>query len=213
MGENAKSEKLEVKSFRISAETAEKFKEISAEIGGNQQQTMAKLIESFELQQSKVSLTDYKANIEEFDGYLLAIGRLYTSALESNQFMKERIRAEYSAELKAKDAVVKELSDQIDQLKAEKREADITAATMVSERDRLREQISLMEKEFEAKIGDMAELLHEREQRIQLLTELIDTLKGQHQQQEQLEKPKKRRGRPPKAEDDTLEGQISLVEE
>ena len=211
MGENAKSEKLEVKSFRISAETAEKFKEISAEIGGNQQQTMAKLIETFELQQSKVSLTDYKANIEEFDGYLLAIGRLYTSALESNQFMKERIRAEYSAELRAKDAIVKELSDQIDQLTAEKREADITAATMVSERDRLREQVSLMEKEFEAKVGDMAELLYEREQRIQLLTELIDRLKGQ--QQEQLEKPKKRRGRPPKVEGDTLEGQISLVEE
>ena len=213
MGENAKSEKLEVKSFRISAETAEKFKEISAEIGGNQQQTMAKLIETFELQQGKASLTDYKANIEEFDSFLLAIGRLYTSALESNQLMKERVRAEYSAELWAKDAVIKELNDHIDQLKAEKREADITAATITSERDRLVEQVSLMEKEFEAKLGDMAELLNEREQRIQLLTELIDTLKGQHQQQEQLEKPKKRRGRPPKVEDDTLEGQISLVEE
>lgn len=46
------------KSFRINDETAEKFKEISNTIGGNQQETLTKLIEAFEFQSGKAVLTE-----------------------------------------------------------------------------------------------------------------------------------------------------------
>ena len=54
---------LKPKSFRIDDETAERFKEISASIGGNQQETLAKLIEAFEFQSGKAILTEKKADI------------------------------------------------------------------------------------------------------------------------------------------------------
>ena len=41
---------LKPKSFRITDETADAFKQISAEIGGNQQEALAKLIETYEFQ-------------------------------------------------------------------------------------------------------------------------------------------------------------------
>ena len=44
------SRELKPKSFRIDDETAKKFKEISENIGGNQQEAMAKLIEAYEFQ-------------------------------------------------------------------------------------------------------------------------------------------------------------------
>lgn len=47
---------LKPKSFRINDETAEKFKEIAASICGNQQETLAKLIESYEFQSGKTPI-------------------------------------------------------------------------------------------------------------------------------------------------------------
>lgn len=56
----ADGKELKPKSFRIDDETAEKFKEISNTIGGNQQETLAKLIEAFEFQSGKAILTEKK---------------------------------------------------------------------------------------------------------------------------------------------------------
>ena len=42
------------RSFRIDEETAEKFKKICLEAGLNQQETLAKLIESYELQAGSI---------------------------------------------------------------------------------------------------------------------------------------------------------------
>ena len=62
----AESKELKPKSFRINDETAEKFKEISMNIGGNQQETLSKLIEAYEFQAGKAVLTEKKADIEQF---------------------------------------------------------------------------------------------------------------------------------------------------
>ena len=63
----ADGKELKPKSFRIDDETAEKFKEISNTIGGNQQETLAKLIEAFEFQSGKAILTEKKADIEQIE--------------------------------------------------------------------------------------------------------------------------------------------------
>ena len=80
---------LKPKSFRIDDETADKFKEISATIGGNQQETLAKLIEAFEFQSGKAILTEKKADIDQFEKYVTAITRMYMSSLEDNQNITE----------------------------------------------------------------------------------------------------------------------------
>ena len=51
---------LKPKSFRIDEETAEKFKQISAAIGGNQQEALSKLIEAYEFQTGKAIITKKK---------------------------------------------------------------------------------------------------------------------------------------------------------
>ena len=62
------SKELKPKSFRIDDETARKFKEISENIGGNQQEAMAKLIEAYEFQAGKAVLTDRRREGE--NGYI-----------------------------------------------------------------------------------------------------------------------------------------------
>ena len=102
---------LKPKSFRIDDETADKFKEISAAIGGNQQETLAKLIEAFEFQSGKAILTEKKADIEQFEKYVTAITRMYMSSLEDNQNITETVRTEFDALLKSKDATIQDLQE------------------------------------------------------------------------------------------------------
>ena len=98
----ADSKELKPKSFRINDETAEKFKEISMNIGGNQQETLSKLIEAYEFQAGKVVLTEKKADIEQFEKYITAITRMFMGSLEDNQNVSETIRTEFDALLKSK---------------------------------------------------------------------------------------------------------------
>ena len=73
----ADGKELKPKSFRIDDATAEKFKEISADIGGNQQETLAKSIEAYEFQSGKAILTDKKDDIEQFERYTTAITLIF----------------------------------------------------------------------------------------------------------------------------------------
>ena len=60
----ADGKELKPKSFRIDEATAEKFKEISGQIGGNQQRTLAKLRGAIEFQSGKAILNYKKADKE-----------------------------------------------------------------------------------------------------------------------------------------------------
>ena len=93
----ADGKELKPKSFRIDDETAEKFKEISNTIGGNQQETLAKLIEAYEFQSGKAILTEKKADIEQFEKYVSAITRMFMGSLEDNQNITETVRTEFDA--------------------------------------------------------------------------------------------------------------------
>ena len=90
----ADGKELKPKSFRIDEATAERFKEISGQIGGNQQETLAKLIEAYEFQSGKAILTDKKADIEQFERYISAVTRMYMGSLEDNQNITETVKTE-----------------------------------------------------------------------------------------------------------------------
>lgn len=107
MGE--KKEELRPKSFRIKDETASRIKEIAQELGGNQQECLAKLIECYEMQSAKSVMVGKRDEIDKFEGYLNAISRLYTGSLEDMQYTEERVRTEYQAQLLAKDQRIAEL--------------------------------------------------------------------------------------------------------
>lgn len=158
---------LKPKSFRIDDETAEKFKEISSSIGGNQQETLAKLIEVYEFQSGKAVLTEKKADIEQFERYVTAITRMFMGSLDDNRNMQETVRTEFDAQLKSKDTTIRSLQDDNKALKDERDQA-------VSIRDNLEEQIALLNgriNEYEKRLEDAQKMIADQESHVSLLKE------------------------------------------
>lgn len=176
MGEN---KELKVKSFRIDEETAEKFKEVANEIGGNQQETLAKLIEAYEFQKGKAILTERKADIEKFEKYVSCLTTMYMSSLEDNQNITETVQIQFEALLKSKDEVIKYLQGQLKAAKELKEEATKKAKSLTDENARLNTHIDSLEQEYASKMDDMQSMLSDKDELNKALTNSYDSLKAQ----------------------------------
>lgn len=173
----AENKELKPKSFRIDDETAEKFKEISSAIGGNQQQTLAKLIEAYEFQSGKAVLTDKKADIEEFEKYITAITRKYMGSLEDNQNLSQTIRTEFDALLSSKDTTIQDLQSQLTTAKQIKEEAASKAQMYADKNTRLNGVIDSLNKEYNAKMDDLQTMLADKDSLNKALTDSCNELK------------------------------------
>ena len=174
----ADSKELKPKSFRIDDETADKFKEISAAIGGNQQETLAKLIEAFEFQSGKAILTEKKADIDQFEKYVTAITRMYMSSLEDNQNITETVRTEFDALLKSKDATIQDLQEKLTVAKQLKEEATTRAKAHADENARLNSVIDSLNNEYNSKMDDMQSMLADKDNLNKALTDSCNDLKS-----------------------------------
>lgn len=174
----ADGKELKPKSFRIDDETAEKFKEISNTIGGNQQETLAKLIEAFEFQSGKIVLTEKKADIEQFEKYVTAITRMFMGSLEDNQNITETIRTEFDALLKSKDAVIQDLQDKLAAADQMKEDAVLQAGASADENARLNEAVDSLNSEYKLKIDDMQSMLSDKDNLNKALTDSCSGLKA-----------------------------------
>lgn len=137
---------LRPRSFRIDEETAEKFKKICLEAGLNQQDALAKLIESYELQAGKAVLTEKRDEIEVFERYTSILIQKYMSALEDNQNIKETVRTEFSAQLRSKDELISDLQQQKKEAEEAKQQAAADAKKATKEADQLRKQLEETQK-------------------------------------------------------------------
>ena len=173
----ADGKELKPKSFRIDDETAEKFKEISSIIGGNQQETLAKLIEAFEFQSGKATLTEKKADIEQFEKYVTAITRMFMGSLEDNQNITETVRTEFDALLKSKDATIQDLQEKLTVAKQLKEDAELKTRTHADENARLNEVIDSLNNEYNSKMDDMQSMLTDKDNLNQTLTDSYNGLK------------------------------------
>lgn len=173
----ADGKELKPKSFRIDDATAEKFKEISSIIGGNQQETLAKLIEAFEFQSGKAILTEKKADIEQFEKYVTAITRMFMGSLEDNQNITETVRTEFEALLKSKDATIQDLQEKLTVAKQLKEEAASKARAHAEENARLNETIASLNNEYNSKIENMQSMLSDKDNLNKALTDSCNDLK------------------------------------
>lgn len=174
----AESRELKPKSFRIDDETAEKFKEISNTIGGNQQETLAKLIEAFEFQSGKAILTEKKADIEQFEKYVTAITRMFMGSLEDNQNITETVRTEFDALLKSKDATIQDLQEKLTVARQLKEDAVQKARTHADENARLNGVIESQNNEYNSKMDDMQSMLSDKDNLNKALTDSCNDLKA-----------------------------------
>lgn len=174
----ADGKELKPKSFRIDDETAEKFKEISNTIGGNQQETLAKLIEAFEFQTGKAILTEKKADIEQFEKYVSAITRMFMGSLEDNQNITETVRTEFDALLKSKDTTIQDLQEKLTVAKQLKEDATLKARTHADENARLNSVIDSLNNEYNSKMDDMQSMLSDKDNLNKALTDSCNDLKA-----------------------------------
>lgn len=174
----ADGKELKPKSFRIDDETAEKFKEISNTIGGNQQETLAKLIEAFEFQSGKAILTEKKADIEQFEKYITAITRMFMGSLEDNQNITETVRTEFDALLKSKDTTIQDLQEKLTVAKQLKEDVTLKARTHADENARLNEVIDSLNNEYNSKMDDMQSMLSDKDSLNKALTDSCNNLKA-----------------------------------
>jgi len=159
----ADGKELKPKSIRITEETAEKFKEVSAALGGNQQEALSKLIETYEYQLGKNILTDKKADIDQFERYVNAISRMYMATLEDNQNITETVRTEFDALLKSKDVTIQNLQEQLAKAKQLQVESAESAKIHEEENTRLKNHIDKLSKEYDAKLDDLQTMLSDKD--------------------------------------------------
>lgn len=173
----AEDKVLKPKSFRIDDETADKFKQISASIGGNQQEALSKLIEAYEFQSGKAILTERKADIDQFETYVTAITRMFMGSLEDNQNLSETIRTEFDALLQSKDVTIQELQKKFAQANQQKEEFAAKAKTYSDENARLNITIHELKSEYTYKINDMQTMLLDKDSLNKTLTDSCNDLK------------------------------------
>lgn len=176
---------LKPKSFRIDEETAEKFKQISASIGGNQQEALSKLIEAYEFQSGKAVLTERKADIDQFETYVTAITRMFMGSLEDNQNLTETIRTEFDALLQSKDVTIQELQKKFAKANQQKEEFASKAKTYSEETARLNITIQDLKNEYTSKINDMQTMLLDKDSLNKTLTDSCKDLKEHMEQMKQ----------------------------
>lgn len=173
----ADGKELKPKSFRIDDKTAEKFKEISNTIGGNQQETLAKLIEAFEFQSGKAILTEKKTDIEQFEKYVTALTRIFMGSLEDNQNITETVRTEFDALMRSKDATIQDLQESLAAAKHLKEDATARARSHADENARLNLVISDLKDEYNSKMDDMQSMLADKDSLNKALTDSCNDLK------------------------------------
>lgn len=174
----AEEKVLKPRSFRIDDATAEKFKEVSTKIGGNQQEALAKLIEAYEFQAGKAVLTEKKSDIDQFEKYVTVLTRMYMDSLEDNQNVTETVRTEFDALLRSKDATIQGLQEQLAKSKEGKETAVSRAKAEAEEAARLRGAIDRLN----AKVDDLQSMLADKERLNGALTEACNDLKIRNQE-------------------------------
>lgn len=174
----ADGKELKPKSFRIDDQTADKFKEISAAIGGNQQETLAKLIETYEFQAGKAVLTNKKSDIDQFEKYINAITRMFMGSLEDNQNVTETVRTEFDALLKSKDATIQDLQEKVKDLTQRKQQAEDAKTNFAFEYDSLSKRYEKLQNDTNTKIDDLNAMLADKDKLNQALADSCDELKS-----------------------------------
>lgn len=202
MSENAaESKELKPKSFRISTETHDKFREIASEIGGNQELALERLIQAYELEQSKTILSQKAESIEIFEQYANKLVSLYVDSLEHQQNQAVLIREEFKRDLKSKDEIIIKLQAEIKELKLMEEVASESGMELESENKQLKKSIEQMENQYQSNLANIQQMLAEKERLNKALTESCNNLKEKVGQLEALQEQL--------AEMDNLKGQLS----
>lgn len=179
------------RSFRIDEETADKFRKIGESIGANQQETLERLIQAYELQVGKSTLTERKADMEKFEGYVAILNRMYMASLEENQHITDVVRESFEDALKSKDQTIQELQKKESQAEMDRNEAVNLMEAYKKESEDLRKELEASQKSCEtvkASLADKDQLNKALTDTCNELRAKVESLKEDQQQMEAIRK-------------------------
>ncbi len=111
------------RSFRLDDETNQAFKDLAAKIGGNQQQVMAKLIETYQGQYEKNELKNGAGLLETYEQYQSKMRDMFLTVLQTSEDATDLARTEFKVQLESKDLIIHELQLNLKEAKAATQDA------------------------------------------------------------------------------------------
>lgn len=137
--------------IRADGETKAKFKAI-AETFENNGIALESLLNAYEMQTAKDTLTVRRTDIEDFDIHLQAISSAFLHSLEITENTTERVRSEFQSRLESKDSIISDLQQKLhlaEQARKTAEEQAESAKNELSETDiRYSERIQQLENEL-----------------------------------------------------------------
>lgn len=158
---------LKNRSFRISEETTEKFRQLCTGFD-NQNTALNALITAYEIQQAQAIITERQTDISDYDTHLQALQRAFLHSLELNENAESRIRQEFQRQLESKNSIILDFQEHVRQaeqaeqtarnqlLITEKNLSDLTEQT-TSQIDNLQTELTNKQNTFELAREQIAE--------------------------------------------------------
>lgn len=116
--EIAQNPTLRPTSFRIDEKARLMFSELSQKIGAkNQNETLHALINTWEMNQAKHVLPQKESEIETFHECSQRMLQLFLANLEDSKNVRDIVRSEFEHDIRSKDALIRELQKQVEDLK------------------------------------------------------------------------------------------------
>jgi len=171
-------DEMKTRSFRVAEDTLEKIKEISSEIGGNQQEVFAKLIECYEFQKGKSILKNKRDDIEKFEQYLSILTRIYMGVLEENENITNTVRTEFISQLVSKDEVIYTLQKDINKLKEDKSIAEAALKQVTEEKGNMENRFIAEQRKVEDQKSSYGSMIKDKDELNRALATTINNLEG-----------------------------------
>ena len=165
------------KSFRITEETSRKFREVTKELDlANQEETLSRLIELYELQKGKETLPEMKETIDTFEEHLRVATSMFLLALENTQNMRALVRTEFESQIKSKDKLIEDLQNTAEKEKKKAADAISGKEELLSQMDALRQEQARQNQHHEQACAEYQEKIQNLKNQMQKMQKNYDEL-------------------------------------
>lgn len=135
-------QKTKTTSFRLTEETADKFKEFLEKIPGSREDAFIDLMDVYELHHSKSLVPDREKEINSFQIHANALVAAYTRSLEICAEAEDSIKKSYDYQITSKDKIIADYQEKYE-------EAKVKFNEIKNELDEFKAKLALAEKEAE----------------------------------------------------------------
>lgn len=142
------TQELKPKTIRISDETMNAFRQISSSIGANQDIALAKLLETYKMQQEKATLPEMKKQIEAFEDHMSFLTQTYIQALTALNDQEDSIAARYQQQIHSQKEQLDSTKQELQAVKAQLTAAQDGLKKAESKNQELQKQLDRLQQDL-----------------------------------------------------------------